>query len=388
MATFVGAAEAARLLGITKSTLYAYVSRGIIERRTAVDGRTSLYAREQIDELAARSRRRTPTERPTIDVQITSSITELQDEQLTYRGHDVAVLARTSTFEQVAELLWTGELPAAAPSWPIDRSILERCRSVIDSAGPIDSLTAMNLAASTLAGTADRIDDAGAADSATAARRLLAIVPSLLGGRRTGDMAARLASAYRPRPGTELVEAVSRALVLMADHELATSTLAVRVASSVRTNPYASIATGLSVVGGSLHGSAAASVHGLLTKAIATDPATAVREFLSTGRRLPGFGHTIYRNGDPRLAPLLEAVDALPDPVHRNPTVEAVLVEAGSRLGKHPNIDFGLGALAFIADLPADAPIFAVARIAGWAAHDHEERGERPVRFRGLATMR
>ncbi len=174
----------------------------------------------------------------------------------------------------------------------------------------------------------------------------------------------------------------------MADHELATSTLAVRVACSVRTTSCASIATGLSVVSGELHGSAAASVHALLCDALASDPAAAVQAWRRTGRRLPGFGHSIYRNGDPRLAPLLDAVDQLADPDEHRTIVDAVLAEAGLVVGKHPNVDYGLGALAFVAGLPADAPLFAVARIAGWAAHDLEERSERPVRFRGLARPR
>lgn len=74
MTTWVRADEAVRLLGVSKPTLYAYVSRGLIERHTAVDGRTSLYARDDIDTLATRGRGRTPTERPTIDAQITSAI--------------------------------------------------------------------------------------------------------------------------------------------------------------------------------------------------------------------------------------------------------------------------------------------------------------------------
>jgi citrate synthase len=66
--------------------------------------------------------------------------------------------------------------------------------------------------------------------------------------------------------------------------------------------------------------------------------------------------------------------------------VEDVLVEAGRRLGQLPNVDLGLGALTFVADLPRDASLFAVARIAGWAAHYEEERTERPVRYRGITT--
>jgi citrate synthase len=380
MTTYVSANEAARMLGVTKPTLYAYVSRGIVGRSTAADGRTSLYAREEIQRLAGRARGRRESAPATIDVQISSAITELQDELLTYRGRDAVALAREHSFEQAAELLWTGALGDAGITWPVDRAALSRCRNVCTAAGTENAIASLTLAATTLANGAH--DE----DAPAAARRLLAIAPSLLGGPITGDVATRLTAAYRRRASPALVAAVSRALVLLADHELATSTLAVRVACSVRAGPYAAIAAGLCVVGGPLHGAASAEAADLLEDASGDDARTAVDRVLSTGRRLPGFGHSVYRNGDPRLAPLLEAVRALPDPDRRMQVVEDVLVEAGRRVGQLPNVDLGLGALTFVARLPRDASLFAVARIAGWAAHYDEERGERPVRYRGITT--
>jgi citrate synthase len=109
---------------------------------------------------------------------------------------------------------------------------------------------------------------------------------------------------------------------------------------------------------------------------------------LSGGRRLPGFGHSVYRRGDPRFEPLLAAVRAVPAPPERIGVVDAVIAEAGRSIGHLPNIDLALGALIHVARLPVDAPIFGVARIAGWAAHYDEELGERPVRFRGLSRER
>jgi citrate synthase len=379
MTTYVSATEAARMLGVTKPTLYAYVSRGIVGRSTAADGRTSLYAREEIQRLAGRARQRASAP-ATIDVQISSAITELQDEGVTYRGHDAAELARSYSFEQVAELLWTATLGHHGLSWPAAREDLSRCRNVATAAGAENPIAILTLAATTLA------QGAGADDAPTAARRLLAIAPSLLGGPVTGDIASRLAAAYRRRPSPELIDAISRALVLLADHELATSTLAVRVACSVRADPYAAIAAGLCVVGGPLHGTASAAAAEVLDDARSNGARDAVNRVLASGQRLPGFGHSVYRNGDPRLAPLLEAVRALPDPDRRMRVVEDLLVEAGRRLGQLPNVDLGLGALAFVAGLPRDASLFAIARIAGWAAHYEEERSERPVRYRGITT--
>lgn len=379
MSTHIGAAEAARLLGVTKSTLYAYVSRGVISRRTAVDGRTSLYERGEIERLASRGRQRSVAERPTIDVQISSAVTQLSDDGVTYRGHDAVALAATCSFEQVAELLMTGTLPRHRPAWPILRPELDRCRAVCTAAGTVDPVLALTLAAGTLAGSR-RDDDAG-----TAARTLLALAPSAFGGTMRGDIASRLAAAWSRRPTSELVAAISRALVLLADHELATSTLAVRVACSVRTDPYAAFAAGLAVVRGPYHGAASWAVAGLLDEAMTEGARRAVGRRRERGERLPGFGHSVYRQGDPRFQPLLDAVRELPAAGRRIAVVDAVLTEAGRSIGHLPNIDLALGALMFVARLPHDAPIFAVARIAGWAAHYLEEQQERPVRYRGLA---
>lgn len=383
MTTMIGASEAAELLGVTKPTLYAYVSRGVIERQKAVDGRTSLYVREAIEALAERRRKRAPVERPSIDVKIGSSITRLSDDGTTYRGLDVAELAHCWPFEAVAELLWTGELPTAAPSWPLDRADLERCRRVVDASATSDPIRMLALAATALGDTAPATRSAVAT-----ARQLLAIAPSVLGGPMRGTTASRLASAYVRRPDPALVAAIDCALVLLADHELATSTLAVRIATSVRPDAASVLAVGLLTVGGTLHGRAASGTTQLFRDAAIIGARSAIRGRLDRGERLPGFGHSVYRNGDPRLPPLLEVVSGLRDPDGRRATVDEVVAEAGLAIGHLPNVDFGLGALNFVAGLPDDMPLFAVARIAGWAAHHDEETAERPVRYRGLTRAR
>lgn len=378
--TYVGATEAARLLGVTKPTLYAYVSRGLVDRRTAVDGRTSLYDREQLDRLVARSRRRAVTERPSIDVRIATAITHLDDARLTYRGHDVAELAATSTFEQVAELLWTGDLPPDPVEWRVDRAALATCRRVVDAGGPLDAIARLALCSTALIGGA--VDP----DPAAVGRRLLAVVPSVLGGPRTGSIATRLARAWSRGADDELTAAIDRALVLLADHELATSTLAVRVAASVRADPMSAVTAGLATLRGPLHGAASRAAAELLDEAATVGAGVAIHRRLAARERLPGFGHSVYRSGDPRFEPLLDAVRSLPDPQGRVAIVDSVVAEAGRVIGHLPNVDLGLGALIHVAGLPRDCPVFAVARIAGWIAHHTEELGERPVRFRGLAS--
>ncbi len=382
MSTAIGAKEAARLLGVTTATLYAYVSRGVLSREVAVDGRTSLYDRTEVEQLANRSRRRTPTERPSIDVQISTAVTRLDDAGPVIRDHSLLELAGTHTFEQVADLLMDGELPSVPVTWSVDRTALDRARAIVDAASPLDPVTTLSITAASIG---DRFGQEHAAD---AGRHLLALAPSLIGGPMRGDMATRLARAWVRRPSPQLVAAIARALVLLADHGLATSTLAVRVAASVRAAPPAAIACGLDVVAGPLHGAASQSSAALFDDAAESGAAAAVGGRLDAGLPLPGFGHSVYRSGDPRFGPLLDAVRAVPADAAQRAVVDEVLSVAGRSTVHLPNVDLALGALYFLGGIPHDAPIFAIARVPGWVAHYREELLERPVRFRGLATAR
>jgi citrate synthase len=175
--------------------------------------------------------------------------------------------------------------------------------------------------------------------------------------------------------------------VLLSDHELATSTLAARVAASARADPFAVVLAGLGAVSGVLHGRAARGVHELHLRARSSSPELAVAHAFDETTGFFGFGHPVYRGIDPRAAFLLDALAramkredrALLDAVRR----------AGSKTsGAEPNVDFALGALAFAMAMPVGATeaIFAIARTAGWIAHALEEYGESPLRFRARAV--
>lgn len=377
--TLIRSSEAARILGVRPATLYAYVSRGRLTRRTAPDGRTSLYARDDVERLAQRSRRAAPGPRPTIDVQITSSVTQLDEGCLRFRDHDVVELVRTHSFEDVAHLLWTGSLPPAPQEWPAaERADDARYASIASlSLSPI----------ARLAVTAEVLADEHPGDDATTAtQRLLRAVPPVLGSqRRRGPYAARVAAAWKRRPDATLVTAVDRALALLADHELATSTLAVRIAASVRASPYAAITAGLATIEGALHGSASAASHAFLEECATSGSPASIDRWRREHRVVPGFGHSVYRGLDPRFEPLMESVAMLDPDGSRLAVVHDAVREVGRSLPHQPNIDLALGALTWIAGLDPGTPIFAIARIAGWAAHYDEELAERPVRFRGVA---
>jgi citrate synthase len=191
-------------------------------------------------------------------------------------------------------------------------------------------------------------------------------------------------------PPPALLDALRAALVLLADHELAASTLAARVAASVRADPYAVVATGLGAVGGALHGGASLGAETML--AAAQDAAGVPRvvgELLRRGERVPGFGHFVYRGGDPRAGLLLAMVRSAVPASPRLAVVDAVLAEMHRRALPEPNIDFALAVLASCAGMirGAGEVIFAVARTAGWLAHALEEYTARtPLRPRAVYT--
>jgi citrate synthase len=227
------------------------------------------------------------------------------------------------------------------------------------------------------------------ADAAQAGPAAPGCVPAGLA--HVGTIAERLAPRLclgQLAPG--LTDVLRAALVLLADHELAASTLAARVAASVRADPYAVVATGLGALGGALHGGASLAAEVMLTSASKpTDAARVVGDLLRRGERIPGFGHFVYETGDPRAVQLIEVLRHAAPESERLAVAEAVLAEARRRALPEPNVDFALAAFTTVAGmmLGAGEAIFAVARAAGWLAHALEEYARNtPIRPRGIYT--
>jgi citrate synthase len=192
-----------------------------------------------------------------------------------------------------------------------------------------------------------------------------------------------------PRP--ELVGALRSALVLLADHELAASTLAVRVAASVRADPYAAVGAGLGVLGGTLHGGASLGAEALFAEIGSSGHAARViGERLRRGERIPGFGGgSLYPHEDGRGRCLLEIVRAAAPRHPRVAIAEAILTETRARRLPEPNIDFALATLAAATGMirGSGEAVYAVARTAGWLAHALEEYArESPMRPRAVYT--
>jgi citrate synthase len=406
------AKEAAARLGVKVETLYAYVSRGMLDRRRAVDGRASLFAAADVDALARRNRR--TSEAAAFEVVIDTGLTSIDDHRLRYRGLDAVELSRTRPFEWVAEWLWLGVESAG------DEPVMEPWASSIKSADLIAEEVA-GLPTSATAG--DRLRVAAAVAGAThslrhdlrptgvahSGRRLIATMVDSLPLRQRHRvpaleqpdaapaheaLAVRLWPRLGPSPATpDLIRTLNAALVLLADHELAASTLAARVAASTRADPYAVVSSGLGVLSGSLHGTASVPVQRLLAEVAEVDVrdldrvGSVVSDHLRHRSEVPGFGHPIYPDGDPRAAALLDLIrsaDVDPERLAVVEAVEAVMTEGAP---VPPNVDFGLAALAHVAgcDPGAGEAIFAVARAAGWIAHAIEEYAEPGNRFRARA---
>ena len=218
------------------------------------------------------------------------------------------------------------------------------------------------------------------------------LLPRLEGAAAPEPSAQRFARRLWPclsalAPTAERVALLDAALVLLSDHELATSTLAARVAASTRANPFGVVMAGLGAVSGPLHGKAALGVHELLLQAAVSSPELAVAHAHDETKGTRGFGHAVYRGVDPRAAYLLEALGPLLKRDDRK-LLDAVQSVASGYGAAQPNVDFALGALAFALQMPVGATeaIFATARTAGWIAHALEEYGEAPLRFRARAV--
>jgi len=449
---WIDAAEAARRLGIKQASLYSYVSRGVLTRRRSGTGRASLFDAGEVAGLARKGRpRRAPG---VTELVIATGLTEISGDRLRYRGHDAIRLATASSFEDVAGLLWTGSLGGgpAAGQWratseaiaagraaqaalPAGTLPLERLQVIVPAlaatdqfrlhldppaviaaacgliSGMVDCLPAPDPppeigfmpGTDFLPGTASPSASApppgpddppalgaplGAASSAASAPLSgTAASAPLDGGSIAGRLLPKLCPG-QPLPGLDQV--LGAALILLADHELAASTFAVRVAASVRADPYAVVATGLGALGGALHGGASLAAETMLNSA--SGPADAPRvvgDLLRRGERIPGFGHFIYRTGDPRAVRLLQLTRAIAPDSKRLAVADAVLSEAGRRALPESNIDFALAVLASVAGMITGAgeAIFAVARTAGWLAHALEEYArDSPIRPRGIYT--
>ncbi|MEL6982419.1 MAG: citrate/2-methylcitrate synthase, partial [Actinomycetota bacterium] len=366
------AAEVAEILGVKRQTIYAYVSRGILHRQVAMDGRTSLFDRAEVEEIRLGRRSTHEGELRTI---LSTGLTNVTDEGLTIRGQNVVdLVAGGAGFVDLVELTlgtpdgerWPaggqdeagdgigpgrGELLPAALDTTDAGSLLEQLRILVAVAASSDPLR----------------DDLDPRAVRTAGRR---IIDTMVAGLRHRPVVSE-ASPIEPGPGRHAAQlwdrltdqpvaparlrAVDAALALLVDHGLATSTVAARLAASVRADPFSVVLSGLGVVGGPLHGRASVAVHELYLAAAERGPGAALGALTRQGRPAPGLGHAVYRTQDPRYGALMELIVAAWGGDARLGVVFEVRDLLAARSDRIPNIDLALGALTYLAGMPSAA---------------------------------
>ncbi|WP_180686019.1 citrate synthase [Streptomyces gossypiisoli] len=384
--------EAAELLGVKAETVYAYVSRGQLSSHRTPGGRGSTFDAEEVEALARRNRRESGgSPAPGTDMAVRTRITLIDKDRYYFRGVDATDLAARHSYEEIAEWLWTGQLrPGITFTAPKDSVAVARraVDALPEHSAPTDRLRVAAVAAA----SADplRFDLSEEAVLGTARVLIPTLVAALPPVRYThrdeGCLAQHLWGRLSGRdPDEASLRALDTALGLLVDHDLAASTLAVRVAASARAHAYAAVSAGLGVIEGPLHGAASGLAHRMLMEVLEQgDAAPVIAAELRAGRRIPGLGHRLYSGEDPRARALFALLEEMPDAEPALAAARDVVVTAARHTPLHANVDLALAVLTASCGMPATAgeTIFAVARTAGWIAHALEEYGERPLRMR------
>jgi citrate synthase len=336
-------------------------------------------------------------------VATTSAISSIIGSTLTYRGIDINELAEQSTFEEVAYLLWYGELPTQDQLRSFQRDLSENREltpQLIDAIGrfPKDANAMISLisAVAMLACYDAQTDDMSNDANHEKAVRLLAKFPTVVAALQrlrsgqepvspdpTLDEATNFLYMLNGQRPTDLeAHIMDVCLILHADHELNASTFAARVAASTLSDMNSAVVAALSTLKGPLHGGANQAVMATLEK---VGSAAQVHDYVAAAlarkERIMGFGHRVYKEGDPRARWLKSMSHDLADQTG-NPKwygiSERMEEEVKADKGLLPNVDFYSASVYTYLGIPKDlfTPIFAVSRVSGWIAHILEQYGD------------
>ncbi|TQJ56231.1 citrate synthase [Streptomyces sp. SLBN-115] len=384
--------EAAELLGVKSETVYAYVSRGQLSSRRTPGGRGSTFDAKEVEALARRNKRESSGSPGSgAELSVRTRVTLIDQDRYYFRGVDAVELASRYSYEEVAEWLWTGRLRPGV-TFAAPEASVEAARRVVEAlpehTGPTDRLRVAAVAAA----AADPLRFDLSEDAVLGTARILiptlvaALPPKLPTHRDEGPLALRLWCRLSGRPAEKAqLRVLDTALGLLVDHDLAASTLAVRVAASARAHAYAAVSAGLGVLEGPLHGAAGGLAHRMLLEVLDIGSAAPViAEELRAGRRIPGLGHRLYPGEDPRARALFALLEEIPAAGPALAAARDIVATTARHAPLHANVDLALAVLTASCGMESSASetIFAVARTAGWIAHALEEYGERPLRMR------
>ncbi len=320
--------------------------------------------------------------------------------RLTYRGIDIHDLAQHSSFEETTYLLWFGHLPERgalegfsaelAANRPVLHEVIALMKAFPRTARPMDAL---RTAVSALAFYDPQAQDNSREANVAKAGRLTAQMATLVAasenirkGREpiaptsAGSHAANfLRMLFGKEPDPLVVRAMDLALILHADHELNASTFAARVTAATLADLYAAVVSAICALTGPLHGGANEQVMKMLKTIGEVGRAEAyVTETLAAHKKIPGFGHRVYRTEDPRATHLRQMSKELGERAGDTRWYEiSRRLEEVVMQQKHlyANVDFYSATCYYSMGIPIDlfTPVFAVSRIAGWAAHVLEQ---------------
>ncbi len=320
--------------------------------------------------------------------------------RLTYRGIDIHDLAQHSSFEETTYLLWFGHLPERgalegfsaelAANRPVPHEVIALMKAFPRTARPMDAL---RTAVSALAFYDPQAQDNSREANVAKAGRLTAQMATLVAasenirkGREpiaptsAGSHAANfLRMLFGKEPDPLVVRAMDLALILHADHELNASTFAARVTAATLADLYAAVVSAICALTGPLHGGANEQVMKMLKTIGEVGRAEAyVTETLAAHKKIPGFGHRVYRTEDPRATHLRQMSKELGERAGDTRWYEiSRRLEEVVMQQKHlyANVDFYSATCYYSMGIPIDlfTPVFAVSRIAGWAAHVLEQ---------------
>lgn len=381
MATeWLSSKEAARRLGVSAATLYAYVSRGLL-RSEGTDGQRE--RRYRADDVAQLKRRRDVGRKaesiaanaldfgtPVLE----SSLTLIENGHLFYRGQEATRLARNSSLEQIAQLLWDcDDRPFAARNLPPMSAALRSAWQAAAALPPVDACLVLLPAAA-------RWDHPSWVEDRTAmletGARILRLLAAAVTGQPLSDrpIHEQVAAAWNVPP--EQATLIRAALVLSADHEFNASAFAARVVASTGANLYASTMAGLVAINGPRHGGLTRRVASLLADLrqvtdIDAELARRVRERIY----IPGFGHQLYPDGDVRAVALFAMMrERLPGTAELA-FAERVAAAVEQQIDRKPNVDFATVTLERVLGLPKDSALalFLLGRTVGWIAHAIEQ---------------
>ena len=337
-------------------------------------------------------------------VDVTSiSMVDPESQSLTYRGYPVEQLATTKTFEEVAWLLWHGELPTADELSgfaqqerglrALDPELIEVIAGHPTDCHPMD---VTRTAVSWIGAQNPNEDDDSPEAMLAASIDLFAKLPTVVAfdqRRRRGleiiqpdaDLGYSenfLTMTFGEKPTPEIVQAFETSMVLYAEHSFNASTFTARVITSTMSDLYSAVTGGIGALKGPLHGGANEAVMHMLNDIGDADPAAWLEDALANKRKIMGFGHRVYKNGDSRVPTMDAALRELTADGKAGEKYTHML-EQYDKLAKamldskniHPNLDYPTGPVYDLMgfDIPMFTPLFVMARITGWTAHIMEQ---------------